>query len=306
VETHEIYFHYDIPPRRKLAKYNYKPIMTERTLIKQTRADYEDDAISITSSHSDQYSSDQEFLVERILAEKKGEDGKMYFLIFWANYPEEKSTWEPRKNIQDPEILQTWKERKDQEAKGIKTSFNLAKFNARLQELAQAKEDRRRRRKIKRRRLGIPVSPDPDTRRRADDSDSTKAMESDGAPADYPGVKKKSKAAQNVMKPSKSLFVQQESSDIEARSRRRASIQRAEYESDGAGIGDDSLIEDPRKKDQKKKATKHTLQALRDKRATQNSSKVSGGQEKPAPKKSKEVGTQSTSKILSHRFNRNP
>ena len=259
--------------------------------MKQTRAEVEDDAISITSSRSEKYSSDEEFLVERIMAEKKGDDGRMYFLVYWANYPVEKSTWEPRKNIQDPEIMQVWKERKGQEAKGSKKSFNIAEFNARLQELAQAKEDRRRRRKIKRKRLGIPVSPDPEIRRHAADSDSIEAVESDGLPDDYPGMKRKSKPAQVAKKPSKPSFVQPESLDIEPPPRRRASIQRDEYESDGAGTSDDSLIGDLQRKAEKKKVKKQALQAIRDNQATQGPSKVSKAQDKPtSTKKSSEVG----------------
>jgi chromo domain-containing protein 1 len=260
--------------------------MTERTLLKQTRAEFEDDAISITSSQSEQYSSDQEFLVERILAEKKGADGKMYFLVFWANYPEEKSTWEPKKNIQDPEILQIWKERKDQEYKGLKPTFNIARFDARHQKLAQAKADRHRRRKIKRKRLGIPVSPDLEARRHTDDSDSTEAVESDGAPEDDPGIKMKSKAPQRGEKPSKLPPIQPDSSDDETSPARiRTSIRRDEHESDGAGTSDDSLIGDLKKKPAKKKAKKKALQAMREKRATQGPSKVPTAQDKPAQKK---------------------
>jgi chromo domain-containing protein 1 len=96
------------------------------------------------------------FPVERILAENC-EDDKIYFLVFWSGYPEQESTWEPQKNM-DPEILQAWEVRKRLEAMGLLPPFPLAEFNARLQELAWAKEDRRRRRKIKRNGLGIPVS----------------------------------------------------------------------------------------------------------------------------------------------------
>ena len=260
--------------------------MTERTLLKQTRAEFENDAISITSSQSEQYSSDQEFLVERILAEKKRADGKIYFLVFWANYPEEKSTWEPKKNIQDPEMLQVWKERKDQESRGLKPTFNIARFDARLQELAEAKADRRRRRKIKRKRLGIPVSPELEARRHNDGSDSTEAVESDGPPDDDPGIKKKSKPPQRGKKPSRLPPVQADSSDNEASPTRiRTSIQRDEYESDGAGTSDDSLIGDLQKKPAGKKAKKKALQAIREKRATQGPSKVPTVQDKPAPRK---------------------
>jgi chromo domain-containing protein 1 len=241
----------------------------------QTRLDYEDDAVSITSSHSEQYDSDQEFLVERVLAEKKGEDGNMYFLISWADYPEEKSTWEPKENIQDPEILRTWKKRKDQEDRGLKPKFSIARFNARLEDFARAKEARRRRRKNKRRRLGIPVS--PETEQRADDSDSSEAVGSDGALEDYQEVRRKAKAAQKAKKP-----------DIEPLLRRRGSIHRDSYESDGASRSDDPVRGETQAK-AVKKAKKQALEAVRDKKAAQASSKVGRGKEEPGPKKAVEV-----------------
>ena len=252
--------------------------------MNQTRSEYEDDAVSITSSHSEKYDSDQEFLVERVLAEKKGEDGKMYFLIFWANYPEEKSTWEPKKNIQDPEILEAWKQRKDQEDRGLQPKYNIAGFNARLEELAQAKEDRRRRRKNKRRHLGIPVSPDPEETCRADDGDLAEAVESNGAPEDYPRSKRKSKAAQKAKKSSGPL-VQEESSDVEPLPR-RVSIERDSYESDGAVRSDDSFIGDFQTKAEKKNAKKQALEGIRNRKAAQAPSKTAGGKDKPGPKKS--------------------
>ena len=281
--------------------------MTERTLLRQTRVEFEDDDISLTSSQSEQYSSDQEvnepltrsellltqilqFLVERILAERKGPDGKKYFLVFWANYPEEKSTWEPKKNIQDPEIFKIWKERKDQEARGLKPSFNVAKFDAHQQELLQAKADRLRRRKAKQKRLNLSVSPRPDIRRRADDSDSTEAVESDGVPEDDPGMKRKGKAPQKAKKPSKPAFVPPEALDEEdPLPKKLSSEQRDVYESDGAGTSDDSLIGDLQRKDEKKRAKKKASQVTREKRARQRPSKVAAGSGKSVSKKAPKV-----------------
>jgi chromo domain-containing protein 1 len=109
--------------------------MTERTVAKQTRGlGFDDDSISITSTASEAYSSDQEFEVERVLAEKT-QDGRKYYLVLWAGYLEEKSTWEPRKNIQDPAILDIWKGRKMQEEQKIVPAFDLTKFNEKMKKL---------------------------------------------------------------------------------------------------------------------------------------------------------------------------
>ena len=182
-------------------------IMTERTIAKQTRElAVDDDSISITSTTSEAYSSDQEFEVERVLAEKT-QDGRKYYLVFWSGYPEEKATWEPRKNIQDPAILDVWRDRKMREDRGIVPAFNVTKFNETIKTLEEAKANRHRRRKAKRKRLGIPVSPSKSQKgRKADDSgSSTEAVEADEEPEDDPGMKRQRKskkpAQQTARKP---------------------------------------------------------------------------------------------------------
>ncbi|TAQ86416.1 hypothetical protein B7494_g5266 [Chlorociboria aeruginascens] len=139
--------------------------MTEQTLARQTlqnRLDFDDDesnsdSISVTSTQGEAYESDQEFLVERVLAEKI-KASIPYYLILWDGYPLEMSTWEPRENIQDESILDIWKERKTQEARGLKPTFDLANFYALLQKSEAEKANRHKRRKIKRKRKGLPVS----------------------------------------------------------------------------------------------------------------------------------------------------
>ena len=171
--------------------------MTERTAIRQSIVD--DDAISLTSTVVSQYDSDAEFSVDRILAERT-EGGKKRYLILWENYPLEKATWEPHKNINE-EILQAWKERKAQESKGLEVPFDLAELDALLARLAAEKADRRRRRKAKRKRLGRIVSPSASE---ADDSDSSiEAIEENEIEDVKPGSKRKSKSPPK--KPAKAL-----------------------------------------------------------------------------------------------------
>lgn len=47
--------------------------------------------ISLDSTDEEQYGSDHEFIVERILAQKK-EDGQRLYLIRWTGFPEEESS----------------------------------------------------------------------------------------------------------------------------------------------------------------------------------------------------------------------
>jgi len=82
--------------------------MTERTVAKRTRL--EDDAISLTSTQSEEHDSSQDFNVDGVLA-KKTKHGRKIYLLSWTGYPEEKSIWEPRKNI-SAEMLESWNEKK--------------------------------------------------------------------------------------------------------------------------------------------------------------------------------------------------
>ena len=164
--------------------------MTERTVVRQTRL--EDDAISLTSTVSETYASDDEFKVNRILAEKT-QGGKKIYLISWDGYPLEKSTWEPQKNIQDDEILDVWKERKLRESKGLDEPFNMSEFNALLTKLAEEKAQRHRRRKAKKRRLGMVVSSSESENEQADDSDSSIEAIEENELDDDRGIKSKAK-----------------------------------------------------------------------------------------------------------------
>lgn len=181
--------------------------MTERTVAKQTQM--EDDAISITSTQQSEYDPDKEFTVVRILAEKL-QSGKKLFLIQWENYPIQKSTWEPKDHISS-EILEAWKERKQQEKRGIEEAFDVLSFQQTLQRLARDKQTRKKLRKIKRKRLGIPVpSSDSDTRMAGvagqDDSSSDEAVEENAiedAPATRAPKRKSQSPAKQTKKPAR-------------------------------------------------------------------------------------------------------
>ena len=244
--------------------------MTNRTLLWQTQEDYEEDSVPTDSSQSEEFDSDEEFLVERILAEKHGEGGKSLFLISWADYPEETSTWEPIENIQDLDILKVWKERKKKEAEGLEPAFDLTRFNARIQQLQQEKQTRHRSRKAKRKRRGIPVSPGPENGHSGEDTfDVTEAVESDD-------LKENSVAPEPRMKPPMS------------NERSNQSVQEAYVggESENSNTSEDSLMEKLLEKE-KKKAKNTTRRGLRYKGAASQSEKTD--QYEASSKKSLEV-----------------
>ncbi|KAF5874258.1 putative chromo domain-containing protein [Botrytis fragariae] len=114
--------------------------------------------ISIESTDEEQYGSDHEFIVERILAQKT-EDGQTLYLIRWTGFPEEESSWEPRKNILGQSILDAWKRRRTRELQGLDAPYDVGKLEL-LKKVAEAGKARRAcLRREKRKRQGIVVSP---------------------------------------------------------------------------------------------------------------------------------------------------
>jgi len=264
--------------------------MAERKAAKQTRPALDEDAISIHSTESEAYSSDQEFPVECILAEKKEAHNRLYYLISWAGYPEEKSTWEPRNNIQDPAILKVWKETKNLEAEGKKQPFDLAGFKARLEELKKAKQERHRLRKIKRKRLKIPVSAsgseaEPEREQDVKDSDSAEDMEVDEDPGESSSKKTKKKLAV-VPKEVPPLDQRPAESPRPLPERRssRISLEDGEDESSSDSSDSEGLTNHPYLGD-KKKATKKALQAIKDKRVQRASTNSEERGTAPSTKK---------------------
>jgi hypothetical protein len=171
----------------------------------------DDDDISLNSTESEQYSSDQEFEVERILAEKK-EGNKKLFLIRWENYPVEKSTWEPTSNI-NQSILVAWKERKKLEQKGTKEAFDVAAFEFKLKQAIKAKAKRHQRRKAERRRRNMTVSPSESEVDNTDDSESSVEAKEDNEIEEVPATKvilkrkKSSSPMKKVVKPFNSVYI---------------------------------------------------------------------------------------------------
>ncbi|KAH7370875.1 hypothetical protein BKA65DRAFT_25624 [Rhexocercosporidium sp. MPI-PUGE-AT-0058] len=121
-----------------------------QTMARQTAVADEDD-ISLNSTENENYGSDTEFTVDRILAER-GPAKNKYYLISWEGYPEEESTWEPKDNV-GLDTLEEWNERLEREKNGLDEPFDIARFEALLARLNAEKEDRHKRRVAKRRRI---------------------------------------------------------------------------------------------------------------------------------------------------------
>ena len=54
---------------------------------------------------------EEEFIIERIVEERKVGRGKQY-LVCWKGYPESDNSWEPARELQETEALAKWEEEK--------------------------------------------------------------------------------------------------------------------------------------------------------------------------------------------------
>lgn len=111
--------------------------MTARSKTKETPLDDVEDADddgSNPSSEDEEYLSDEEYVVEEVLAEKF-EDGVNKYLLSWADYPEEENTWEPKENIRDPDLLKAWRQRKKLQEQGLVAPYDVIAFETKMKKL---------------------------------------------------------------------------------------------------------------------------------------------------------------------------
>ena len=141
--------------------------------------DESDDSISVTSTVSG-HDPDQEFSVENILAQRLYEDGNMYYLVEWTDFPLHESTWEPESNI-GPDLKAIWEEDKAKHATGELKPFDVQRFEDAKEQAAREKTARHQRRNRKRRKLGLePTKPFEK------DSSDEEAVEEDGIETSFP------------------------------------------------------------------------------------------------------------------------
>lgn len=114
--------------------------------------DVDDDDISITSTAPSEQQSEYE--VETILTEAQLDDGTLY-LVKWAGYPIERSTWEPAESFSTDETFTDWEKKKKAIAEGRKPPFDIVSWEKHLSALDQARDQRKRKREEKRKRLGL-------------------------------------------------------------------------------------------------------------------------------------------------------
>ena len=144
----------------------------------------EDDEISITSTVPTIYDPDEEFTVDRVLAERV-EYGTLEYLLSWLNYPDaHKNTWESAEQFgEDGAVYQEWEERRLLEELGHEMPFDIQEWEEMMSNRDREKSRRQRLRKEKRRRLKIRATSESD-------SEFEEAMEIDTT-EDYTGIDSK-------------------------------------------------------------------------------------------------------------------
>ncbi|KNG87052.1 hypothetical protein ANOM_004483 [Aspergillus nomiae NRRL 13137] len=109
-----------------------------------------DDDISLTSTVPSP--PKENYYVDTIHAERETSQGIEY-LVGWADYPIERSSWETAAQFDDEQTLFDWEEKKREIAAGRLQEFDIGDFNRRLYEAEQACQNRKHKRHLKRERL---------------------------------------------------------------------------------------------------------------------------------------------------------
>ncbi|KAK0741725.1 hypothetical protein B0T21DRAFT_282949 [Apiosordaria backusii] len=170
----------------------------------------DDDNISLTSTVP--ADDDQEYVVETILAERKNQEGILYYLVQWDATqfdPFWDSTWEPAENLGD-ELSAQWAETKAKQAAGEMEPFDVDKYFEVQERKEREQKERHRRRNAKRARLGLPLTePLLTTSRKSstsrdEDSSDEEASEDDDledvTPVSRPKVPKSRQASTSMQK----------------------------------------------------------------------------------------------------------
>ncbi|TPX23689.1 hypothetical protein DIZ76_013025 [Coccidioides immitis] len=161
--------------------------------------DLSDDEISLTSTVPSE--PQDEYEVECILAQRVYH-GKEMYLVKWAGYPMERSTWETEDMFLNPQTLEDWAVKQEAIRRGEDSAFDVEALEQKWLLLEAATAKRKARRREKRKRLGYsgrrpPASSDPGHSDISDFvvPDDLVEHEQNSTSEDEPLMKKKRKAS---------------------------------------------------------------------------------------------------------------
>ncbi|ROV92011.1 hypothetical protein VMCG_09556 [Cytospora schulzeri] len=112
------------------------------------------DSISLNSEGDEEYDSGTEFVVEDVHCEQVDlNDGRVKYLVEWANFPLDECTWEPEEELPQ-ELRDQWEAKKATQDPSVAADFEK-KYNEAFNEKLEERRRLHRRRNAKRRRLGL-------------------------------------------------------------------------------------------------------------------------------------------------------
>lgn len=112
------------------------------------------DSISLNSTGDEEYDSGTEFVVEDVHCEQVDlNDGRLKYLVEWANFPLDECTWEPEEELPQ-ELRDQWEAKKATQDPSVAVDFEK-KYNEAFNEKLEERRRLHRRRNAKRRRLGL-------------------------------------------------------------------------------------------------------------------------------------------------------
>ena len=116
----------------------------------------DDDDASIATTIEEEVDSDQEWLVNNVMAEAEI-DGEVRYLIDWHGFPLHEASWEPEENLGE-DLLRAWKQSKSMQGAEKESSRAISRWRQAVISRLSDRMARHKERNRKRQQRGIPIT----------------------------------------------------------------------------------------------------------------------------------------------------